>query len=78
MYVCDVTETHHDVWYRHSGEPEIEDLPNRSDLSWTTQKEIIEKLGEHQITHIIVEPKDVDLVKVVAPGVKQLRVRGLL
>ena len=73
MGVVVVEEKFH-AWYRHSGEPEIDDLPESNLYSYTSLKGITERIAEHHITHMIVKPKDTNILPIVAPRVRKLRV----
>ena len=46
-----------EVWYRHSGDPEVEEFPP-SDYSYRTVEdvgEIASAIGDHHITHMCIE-----------------------
>ena len=46
------------LWYRHSGEPEVEEFPDISewaDLKVVDLEEIISAVGDYHITHMWIE-----------------------
>ena len=44
------------MWYRHTGEPEIEDIPDNCTFQYIRDdSEIIRDIGSHSITHMRIE-----------------------
>ena len=72
-YVVEIT-----LWYRHTGEPEIEDIPNVCTFRYITHDiEITRDIGNHSITHMFIRYGVMPSLEVIAPRLTHLRVNDL-
>ena len=63
------------MWYRHTGEPEIEDIPHYCTFKdIEDDSEIIRDIGNHSITHMYIKNGVIPSLEVVAPRLTHLRV----
>ena len=77
-YYCLVTVAKLELWYRHAGQPKIEDIPD--DCTFKTiedESEIIRDIGSHSITHMCISNGVIPSLEVVAPRLTHLRIRGI-
>ena len=66
------------LWYRHTGEPEIDDIPCRCSLKDIKyDNEIIRDIGNHSITHMYIENGVIPSLEVVAPRLTHLKIYGI-
>ena len=62
----------YDIWYRHSGQPEPDNIPGRH--SYQTMSEIQRDVGDNTITHMSIRESDMpDNLSTVAPHLIYLR-----
>ena len=63
------------LWYRHTGEPEIDDIPEYCTFKYIEDdSEIIRDIGNHSITHMYIENGVIPSLEVVAPRLTHLKI----
>lgn len=75
--ICFVGELN--IWYRHSGEPEIERIPDFYACNFKTVKSVREiawSIGNHFITHMYIRNGDIPDLGQLAPKLTHLRIDG--
>ena len=73
-----VIERKYRLWYRHTGQPEIDDIPydcTFKDIEYN--REIIRDIGNHSITHMYVSNGVIPSLEVVAPRLTHLKIHHL-
>ena len=66
------------VWYRHSGEKEIDRIPQSADLKIVEDVgEITTDIGDNYITHMSITGKIPPTLSTVAPQLTHLKIRDL-
>ena len=74
-YYCLVIVIKFRLWYRHSGEPEIEDIPYDCKLKIIEDdSKIIKDIGNHSITHMFIWNGVIPSLEVVAPRLTHLKI----
>ena len=73
-----ITERKYRLWYRHTGEPEIEDIPDYCTFKdIKDDSEIIRDIGSHSITHMYILNGVIPSLEVVAPRLTHLKIYGI-
>ena len=63
------------VWYRHTGQPRIQDIPYDCTFKEIEdESEIIRDIGNHSITHMYIMDGVIPSLKVVGPRLTHLKV----
>ena len=65
------------MWYRHSGEEEIEELPFDPTCRQMTQEEIAKDIGVNHITHMCIQDVVPGPIEEIAPLVTHLQIEWL-
>ena len=68
------------LWYRHTGQPEIDDIPDWWHCTFKTiedDSEIIRDIGNHSITHMYIENGVIPSLEVVAPRLTHLKILAI-
>ena len=66
----------YEVWYRHSGETEIDEIPLSSRRKLLTEAEIVDDIKDHYITHMSLGGAIPSLDRI-APRLTHLVIRNL-
>ena len=64
----------YEVWYRHSGETEIDEIPLSSRRKLLTEAEIVDDIKDHYITHMSIDG-DIPSLDRIAPRLTHLQIR---
>ena len=63
------------LWYRHTGEPEIDDIPVYCTFKTIRdESEIIRDIGNHSITHMYIRNGVIPSLEEVAPRLTHLKI----
>ena len=66
------------MWYRHTGEPEIEDIPDNCTFQYIRDdSEIIRDIGNHSITHMYIRNGVIPSLEAVAPRLTHLEINSI-
>lgn len=66
------------VWYRHSGQPEIDSIPESPYIKHMTTTEILEDVSNHTITHMYIGFSNIpEEMFDIAPNLKALRLERI-
>ena len=66
------------IWYRHTGQPEVHHLWYILSVCRSTNvREVIADVGDHQITHVITSAEQVQLLSIIATNLTHLRVTSI-
>ena len=74
-----IIERKYRLWYRHTGQPEIDDIPDEFDCTFKIiedDSEIIRDIGSYSITYMNIENGVIPSLEVVAPRLTHLRIDG--
>ena len=75
MYIIEIESG---LWYRHTGEPEIDDIRDYCTFKYIEdESEIIRYIGNHSITHMYIRNGVIPSLEVVAPRLTHLRIYGI-
>ena len=69
----------YEVWYRHSGEPEIDGLPDHFEVRHRmfTETEIVYDISDHYITHMSIKRGAIPSLDRIAPRLTHLQISYL-
>ena len=65
------------VWYRHSGEPELYEIPLTSIGKLAEESEIVASIGDHQITHMLISNGVLPTLNKIAPHLTHLEIKAI-
>ena len=77
MYIIEIESG---LWYRHTGQPEIDDIPYEWNCTFKyieDDSEIIRDIGNHRITHMYISNGVIPSLEVVAPRLTHLKIEGI-
>lgn len=72
-----LAESKYNLWYRHSGQPEIDALPFSYENQYMSFDEIQADIGEEHITHMITSDDVVPSLSAIAPLITHLRITAI-
>ena len=67
----------YEVWYRHSGETKIDEIPFRSRHKLLTEAEIVDDIKDHYITHMSIKRGAIPSLNRIAPRLTYLKISDL-
>ena len=65
------------VWYKHTGQDEVDDWPFGLYPTLMSEREILDDIGQHNITHLKIFSDELSLLPTIASKVTYLELMGI-